>query len=113
MFAPYKEWIKRFGKPTPPPAYPRRAAICQLHDDMQREKERVASETIVVEFRDYWEGACLHTIHNGVMHSAYWEDPCDLTVEVLHHLLSQAVEFHARRMPRHQEFAALAKEVAA
>lgn len=83
-----------------------------LTEAMARENEQAARETVIEQFGPHYDGVALITKHGGYQSKVIKRD-CDPTIAVFRELLTNAVLVHARRLPKHQEFAELTKEVAA
>jgi hypothetical protein len=83
-----------------------------LLDGMDAELKQAETEIEVVSFTLGRNIACMETAHNGYRNRVTVPDQPP-TIATLNMLIRNSVALHAKRMPRHQEFAALAKKVAA
>jgi hypothetical protein len=83
-----------------------------LSDAMEAERAKIADEVVIDQCGPHMNGVALITRH-GEHQSKIIKSDCNLTVAVVRDLLTCAVATHARRMPKHQEFAALVNEAAA
>jgi hypothetical protein len=88
--------------------------VIALADEVEAEKRAIEAEIKITDFgvnmRNDFE---MTTRHGEHWHKVVKVDCGAPTVATMRVMLVNAVALHARRMPKHQEFAALAKEVAA
>jgi hypothetical protein len=88
--------------------------IADLTDSMLAEKEALESEVHItaVYWDEYQQQLSLETRHGEHTHKVVGCVPKP-SIATMRSLLNASISIHARRLPKHQEFAALAKEVAA